>query len=419
MDIEKIVEKKLENKSLSFEEIEFVITAYCNNEIGDREMTPFLKAIFEKGMTEDEVFDLTIIMQNSGEVVDFGENRHLFVDKHSSGGVSDSTTLALVPLVSIMGMKILKMSGRSLRHTGGTINKLEVFKNFKTELPLQEALKIADKIGGAMISQSDSLVPADKKIYALRDRTGYVESLPLIASSIMSKKLASGAGTILLDVKVGDGALMKTNRKAIALAKCMVKIGKKSGRKVVAIISDMSEPLGNSIGDTLEVCEAIETFKNWKSNLGKLVVEMAGILYAQTFHKSVREGKKLAIKLIENGSALAQLKKIVKAQGGEFFDSEKKLKSMPYREILAIKSGFVTKIFAENLGRLIHENRFLKGQDAGVVLKKKVGDKVSVGDVILLMYDISNELDVQFENCVKIGKIKKIRKPIIKKIINK
>ena len=292
MNIIDIITKKKNKEELSYDEINYAITNYLNGEVKDYQMSSLLMAIVLNGMTDEETFNLTKIMIESGDVIDLSSINGTVVDKHSTGGVGDKTTLILAPLLATLGLKVAKMSGRGLGHTGGTIDKLESIEGFKVKLDEKEFIKQVNDIGLSIISQTANLVPADKKLYALRDVTGTTESIPLIASSIMSKKIASGASHIILDVKVGNGALMKNIKDATELANEMIKIGKRYNRKVICVLTNMEEPLGNTIGNAIEVKEAIETLKgNGPEDLNNLVITLASLLIESVENKSIDEIK--------------------------------------------------------------------------------------------------------------------------------
>ena len=294
MNIQEIVIKKNNKNELTKEEIEYVVNNYLNESINDEEMTLFLKSVMNNGMTFDETYNLTITMLNSGNIMTFSEIDGTIVDKHSTGGVGDKTSFVVLPLAACCGIKIVKMSGRSLGFTGGTVDKIESIKGFKTELDYNDLIKQVNDINIVMISQSNNLVPADKKIYALRDVTNTTESIPLIASSIMSKKLASGSDKIVLDVKVGKGAFMKNIEDARELAKTMVEIGNRFGKETVAVLSNMDYPLGHSVGNSIEVIEALETLDNkGEERFTKLCLSLASYMVSLGKNISMEEAKEL------------------------------------------------------------------------------------------------------------------------------
>lgn len=312
MLVTEIIRKKRDGEILSKEELEFIVNGYVKGEIPDYQMSAFLMAIYFRGMSKDELVELTMLMAKSGKMVDLSSIEGIKVDKHSSGGIADTTTLVLIPLAASCGVKVAKMSGRGLSHTGGTIDKLESIPGFKTELSEDEFIKAVNKVGAAIVGQSESLVPADKKIYALRDVTGTVESIPLIASSIMSKKIAAGSDKIILDVKFGKGAFMKEYEKAKELANTMVEIGTLAGRETVAYVTDMNQPLGLMIGNALEVIEAIEVLKGrGHEDLKNLCIEFASeMMIMAGVEKEKKLAQERAIESIEKGHALKNLEKL-------------------------------------------------------------------------------------------------------------
>lgn len=407
MNIIEIIEKKKNREILTYEEIEYAVMGYVNKEIEDYQMSSLLMAIVLNGMTNQETFDLTDVMLNSGEKIDLSDIEGIIVDKHSTGGVGDKTTLILAPLVASMGIKIAKMSGRGLGHTGGTIDKLESIEGFKVNLTDKEFIEQVNKVGCSVISQTKNIVPADKKLYALRDVTGTVDSIPLIASSIMSKKLASGADIIVIDVKVGNGALMKTIDSATKLANLMIKIGKKYDKEVVCVLSNMEEPLGKNIGNGLEVIESIETLKGkGPKDLTTLVLTLSSILVSLSFNITEEEARLKLIENIKNGKALEKFNEFVKAQGGNIdnialCDNVVSVKSS--------KDGFIKSIDTYKLGeiaRRIGAGRLNKDDvidyGVGLVINKKVGDYLFENEELLKIYckdtDISiNEITECFE----------------------
>ena len=394
-----IISKKRDGQVLTEQEIKFMIDGYVNNSIPDYQMAAFLMAIYLKNMTEEEYCNLTKIMLNSGEVIDLSSINGVKVDKHSTGGVGDKITLIVAPVVAACGVKVAKMSGRGLGHTGGTIDKLESIKNFKVELNKNEFFDIVNKVGCCVIGQTGNLVPADKKIYALRDVTATIESIPLIASSIMSKKLASGADCILLDVKVGDGAFMKSIEQATELSIAMVKIGKKLGKKVEAVITNMDQPLGYAIGNILEVLESYEVLKNFCPEDLKEVSNYvaARMLYMANFG-TFEECLNKVEEVLKNGSALQKFKDMITAQGGDVsifekininnFDNNQQ-KYICYSE----NSGYISAIKASQIGTaamILGAGRQKKEDtidyNSGIILGKKVGDKVEKGEILGTLY---------------------------------
>ena len=393
-----IILKKRKGEELTTEEINFFVDGFTKGEIPDYQVSSLLMSIFFNKMNARETADLTMAMVNSGEKLNLDQIKGIKVDKHSTGGVGDKTTILLAPMVASCGAPVAKMSGRGLGHTGGTIDKLEAFEGFTVELPKEKFIENVNNIGLALVAQSGHLAPADKKIYALRDVTGTVENMSLIASSIMSKKIASGADAIVLDVKVGEGAFMKTPEEAKELAEEMVSIGKSVGRDTIAIISDMDQPLGYSIGNSLELIEAIETLKgNGPKDLLELSLVLgSNMLMLAKKVNTYEEGRALLLENINNGKALAKLKEFVKSQGGnpELIDNPDLFKKADIiLEVKANKDGYISKIHAEALGIIamkLGAGRATKDSEidlsVGLVLTKKRGDKVSEGDVIAVIH---------------------------------
>ena len=407
-----IIEKKRDGKSLTREEIEFFVNGYTRGEVPDYQASSLAMAIFFQDMNDEERAALTMSMVNSGEKIDLSDINGIKVDKHSTGGVGDTTTLVLAPLVAAVGVPVAKMSGRGLGHTGGTIDKLESVKGFNVEISEKDFIKLVNDNQVAVIGQSGNLTPADKKLYALRDVTGTVNSIPLIASSIMSKKIAAGADAIVLDVKTGSGAFMKTLDDAEALAHAMVRIGNNVGRNTMAIISDMSQPLGNAVGNSLELKEAIATLKgNGPKDLTELVLTLGSqmvVLAKQA--ESLDEARQMLVDAIKTGKALNKFKTFLSNQGGDdsIVDSPEKLPSAKYQvEFKAKKDGFITEIIANEIGvasMMLGAGRQTKEDvidlGVGIVLNKKVGEHVEKGENILTIHtntkkidDILNKLD--------------------------
>ena len=400
-----VIEKKRNGEELTTEEIRFFVNGYTEGSIPDYQVSALLMAIYFQDMTERERADLTMAMVESGDQIDLSAIQGIKVDKHSTGGVGDTTTLPLAAMVAAVGVPVAKMSGRGLGHTGGTIDKLESIEGFHVELSSEEFAKQVNEIGMAVIGQSGNLTPADKKLYALRDVTATVSSIPLIASSIMSKKIAAGSNAIVLDVKTGDGAFMKTVDDARNLAQAMVKIGNAVGRNTMAIISDMSQPLGYAIGNALEVKEAIDTLKGHGPEdlmelcltLGSQMVVLGGKA------SSIEEARTKLKEVVTNGAALEVLKKFIAAQGGDasVVDDPTKLPQAKYKfEVPAKEAGYVAKIEADDIGTaamLLGAGRATKESTidlaVGLVLHKKVGDQVKEGESLLTIY--ANSEDVQ------------------------
>lgn len=393
-----IIQKKRDGGELTASELTFLIDGYSRGDIPDYQLSAWAMAVYFQGMTAKETASLTLAMANSGDQVDLGPISGIKVDKHSTGGVGDKTTLILAPLVASVGVPVAKMSGRGLGHTGGTIDKLESIEGFRTELSREKFMTQVNDIGLSVIGQSGNLAPADKKLYALRDVTATVESIPLIASSVMSKKIAAGADAIVLDVKTGSGAFMKTLEDSEQLAKAMVDIGTEVGRNTAAVISDMDQPLGFAIGNALEVQESIETLKgNGPEDLTELCLTLgAHMVVLGGKSDSVESAKELLRDQIKSGAALQKFKDFIAAQGGDasIADDPSKLPQAPIIiEVTAEGSGFVNAIEAEQLGlaaMLLGAGRATKDAvidyAVGVTLRKKVGDPVNEGDTLALLH---------------------------------
>ncbi|OCG21958.1 MULTISPECIES: pyrimidine-nucleoside phosphorylase [unclassified Gilliamella] len=400
-----IIEKKRDGNALTTDEIQFFITNYTNGTIPDYQVSALLMAIYYQGMTSKECADLTSAMMYSGDTVDLSSIQGIKVDKHSTGGVGDTTTLVLAPLVAALDVPVAKMSGRGLGHTGGTTDKFESIPGFKIELSKQDFINQVNTKGLAVIGQSGNLTPADKKLYSLRDVTGTVNSIPLIASSIMSKKLAAGADAIVLDVKTGDGALMKNMADSEKLAHEMVNIGNQIGRRTMAIISDMSQPLGFAIGNALEIKEAIDTLRgHGPTDLTELVLTLGSqMVVLANKAKTLEEARAKLQEVIKNGKAIEKFKTLIEAQGGDssMVDHPEKLASAPYQIALpALKSGYVSKIIADQIGiaaMQLGAGRATKEDiidpAVGIILHKKVGDKVAEGEALLTIHANTDKLD--------------------------
>lgn len=393
-----LIEKKRDGLELSKEEIQFVINGYTDGSIPDYQVSAFTMAIFFNGMTERERADLTMAMVDSGDQIDLSQIEGIKVDKHSTGGVGDTTTLVLGPLVAAVGVPVAKMSGRGLGHTGGTIDKLESVEGFHVEIENQEFIELVNKNKIAVIGQSGNLTPADKKLYALRDVTATVDSIPLIASSIMSKKIAAGADAIVLDVKTGAGAFMKTLEDSRELARAMVRIGNNVERRTMAIISDMSQPLGFAIGNSLEVKEAIDTLRGeGPEDLKELCLVLGSqMVYLAKKANSLEEARQLLENAIKDGSALEKLKVFLSSQGGDasVVDDPSKLPQAKYVfELEAKEDGYVKEIVADEIGTaamLLGAGRATKESTidlaVGLVLRKKIGDQVKKGESLVTIY---------------------------------
>lgn len=399
-----IIAKKRDGGELSKEEIEHFINGYTDGDIPDYQVSSLLMSIFFNDMTQEERANLTMAMVKSGDEIDLSAIEGVKVDKHSTGGVGDTTTLVLAPLVAALDVPVAKMSGRGLGHTGGTIDKLEAVDGFHVEITEQEFTDIVNRDKVAVIGQSGNLTPADKKLYALRDVTATVNSIPLIASSIMSKKIAAGADAIVLDVKTGDGAFMKNEEDAVELACAMVSIGNNVGRNTMAIISSMSEPLGYAIGNALEVKEAIDTLKGeGPEDLTALCLELgAQMAVLGGAAESLDEAKDKLRAVIDNGEALEKFRVFLKNQGGDasVVDDPSKLPQAKYQfEVKAEESGFVEEIAAEEIGiasAMLGAGRQTKEDEidlaVGLVLKKKVGDRVEQGDTLAVIHSNSEDI---------------------------
>jgi len=416
-----LILKKRSGHELSDEEIHFLITEYVNGNIPDYQMSAFLMATYFQNMTEHEATALAIAMRDSGKVYDLSSIKGIKVDKHSTGGVGDKVTLVLGPMVAALGAKFAKMSGRGLGHTGGTLDKLEAINGFKIEQSEEDFVKLVSKYNIAVVGQSDNITPADKKLYALRDVTGTVDSIPLIASSIMSKKLASGADVIVLDVKVGSGAFMTSLDEAEKLAEVMVKIGRLAGKKMTAVLTNMDEPLGHKIGNGLEVYEAIETLKG---NGPKDLVEVCSEIGAYQLVDAgiITDFKKAKLKLektLTDGRALNKFREMVLAQGGKIdqIDNPELFLTAKKHEVLANKSGYVEKMITSDIGtaaRLLGAGRLTKDDEldllVGLDLHLKIGSKVEKGDVIATIYHNDKglkEAEKILQNAIIIGPSKR------------
>lgn len=398
-----LINKKKHGNKLSKQEIEEMIKGYINGEIPDYQMSAMLMAIYFQGMTAEETAELTLAITNSGDIIDLSGIDGIKVDKHSTGGVGDKTTLVIGPIVAACDAKVAKMSGRGLGHTGGTLDKLESIPNFKIDLSEDEFVDVVNDIGVSIVGQTGNLAPADKMLYALRDVTATVDSIPLIASSIMSKKLASGSDCILLDVKTGSGAFMRTVDDSIALAKSMVEIGEHAGKRTMAIITDMDIPLGRNIGNSLEVIEAIETLKGkGPEDLTEVCTVLASNMLYLSGKGDIDQCVKLVKEVIDNGTALQKFADMVAAQGGDnsVILNTDNFKKAPFSyEVKATKDGFISHIDTEKCGTasmVLGAGRetvdSVLDYTAGVVLNKKTGDKVSEGDVIAVLYASKEEL---------------------------
>lgn len=394
MNILEIIEKKREKKELTKDEIEYFINGYVDGKIADYQAAALVMAIFLNGMTKQETTDLTIAMANSGEILDLSKLNKIIVDKHSTGGVGDKVSICLLPLVASLGVPVAKMSGRGLGFTGGTVDKMESIPGYKTSIDIDKFIENVQNIGISMISQTLNLAPADKKLYALRDSISCVESIPLIASSIMSKKIASGAEKIVLDVTVGKGAFMKNIEDAEKLANEMIEIGKLANREVVCVLTSMDEPLGKAVGNNLEVKEAIHFLKgDMPQDLKEVVLELgAYMIRLAGLGENLEENKKQMLENIQNGKAFNKLKQMVQNQGGDISyleNTDKFEKAQFTEEILASQDGYIQEINAEEIGKVacnLGAGRIKKEDNidyaVGIELDKKVGTKVQKGEIL-------------------------------------
>ena len=406
-----LIQKKRDGQELTSNEIKWLVEGYVAGTIPDYQMSAFAMAVYFKGMTTREISDLTMNMVKTGQEFDLSAIDGVKVDKHSTGGVGDKVTLILAPLVASFGVPVAKMSGRGLGHTGGTIDKLESIKGYQVERSQEDFIRQVQDIGVSVIGQSDQLVKADKLLYALRDVTATVDTIPLIASSVMSKKIAAGADAILLDVTVGEGAFMKTVDEARELAQTMVDLGKAVGRKTVAVITDMSQPLGRAIGNRLEILEAIEILQGkGREDISHFICELAQIMLGLAdVEKTIEEIRQH----LENGQALAKFEEMVAAQGGDLEDLYRPVKVAHVVEIPAQETGVISALPAMEFGLYamrLGAGRAVKSDDldyeTGIVFEKKVGDSVQKGEIVAKVYTngkISSELVTEFQKYVKIN----------------
>ena len=404
MNIQEIIGKKRDSKELSKEEIEYFIENYTNGNIADYQAAALIMAIYINGMTDKETLNLTFSMANSGEILDLSEFGENVVDKHSTGGVGDKVSLILLPIIASLGIPVAKMSGRGLGFTGGTIDKLESIPGYNTQIDINTFKENVKNIGISIIGQTLNLAPADKKIYSLRDGINCVESIPLIASSIMSKKIASGANKIVLEVTYGKGAFMKDLQSAKILADEMIKLGNLANKEVVAIYTEMNQPLGYAIGNTLEVIEAINFLsgKNLPKDLKEVILDLgSNMIKLAGKGESLKENKKLIMEQINNGKALQKFKQLVECQGGDisYIEDTSKFKTAKYKyELISQKDGIIKDLNAEQIGNIVC---FLGGgrikkedeidYDVGIILNKKVGDYVKKGDLLCTIFANSKE----------------------------
>ena len=390
LDILNIIDKKRTNQALSKEEIEFAFLGYLKGKIENYQMSSLLMAICINGMTLQETIDLTDIMLKSGSRLDTSKIKGIQVDKHSTGGVGDKTTLIIGPILACLGLKVAKLSGRGLGLTGGTIDKLESIPGLKLKYTNEEFIKNVNKVGFALMEQTSELAPLDKVIYDLRNATGTVSSIPLIASSIMSKKLAVGAKYILIDLKVGSGALIQNEKDAKLLASTMIKIGKIYDTTVIPVLSGMDTPLGDNVGNALEIIEAGEVLNGKKGNLRDLSIELSSVLLSKATNIGIREAKKRVTEVLDNGAAYKKFQEFVKNQGGNL----SKIKTARNIEnVASLEEGVISEISASkiaqislNLGAGKKKLTDKVNHDVGIVLKKHIGDYVKKGDILLSIY---------------------------------
>ncbi|HKT88429.1 MAG TPA: thymidine phosphorylase [Candidatus Sulfotelmatobacter sp.] len=430
-----VIRKKRDAIELSQEEIEGLVNAYTKGEIPDYQVSAWLMAVVLRGMTRPETAALTDAMLRSGEVLDLSDLTARKVDKHSTGGVGDKTSLVLAPLVAAAGIAVPMISGRGLGHTGGTLDKLEAIPGFNVNLPVAEFRRLLQVCGCAMIGQTAEIAPADRKLYALRDVTGTVESPYLICASIMSKKLAEGIDALVLDVKTGSGAFMKNEKDAAFLAELMVETGERMGKQVVALITDMDQPLGNMIGNALEVVEVIEVLKGGgPDDLKDLCLELAGwMLHLGGVSKNVDDGKKHSAELIASGAALEKFRKMVELQGGDarvVDDASRLPRSRQTMQVASAKAGYVSSMQCEQIGTacvILGGGRERKEDSVdpgvGIVLHKKVGDRVSVGEAIATIH-YNDELRCErahslISQSCQIGDVAPQRRPLIHRVIRR
>ncbi len=419
MNILDIIAKKRDSKELSKEEIEYFVKEYTNGKIKDYQVAALIMAIYINGMNDKEITDLTLAMAHSGEVLDLSCFGTDVVDKHSTGGVGDKVSIILLPIIASLGVSIAKMSGRGLGFTGGTVDKMESIPGYKTNVGIEEFISNVKKVGISMIGQTMNLAPADKKIYALRDSISCVENIPLIASSIMSKKIASGANKIVIDVTVGKGAFMKNKEDAQKLSEQMIRIGKLAGREVICILTPMDEPLGFAVGNSLEVIEAINFLKgDMPKDLKEVVLELgANMLKLAGKGSNIEENKIKMLENIENRMAYNKFVEMVKNQGGDisYLEDTTKFKKAKYISAVETKKiGIVQEINAEEIGKLacyLGAGRINKEDeiepDVGIILNKKVGDQVTDKEVLAYIYANDREKTIEAEK--KILEIYKIK----------
>ncbi|MEJ2104273.1 MAG: thymidine phosphorylase [Ignavibacteriaceae bacterium] len=433
MNTTELIRKKRNGQQLGKDEINFLISNFTAGNIPDYQISALLMSILLKGMNTAETSALTNSMLNSGKIIDLSSLKGFKIDKHSTGGVGDKTSLIIAPIVASTGIYVPMISGRGLGHTGGTLDKLESIPGFRTDLSLSESIKILKKCGAVLIGQTEEIAPADKLIYALRDVTATVESIPLITASIMSKKLAEGIDGLVLDIKTGNGAFMKTGKDSNELAHSLINTARSFDKSVIAFITDMNQPLGNYIGNWLEVYESVEVLKgNIKNDLSALSIKLAGaMIYLGKKAKSIKDGEEIAKKQIENGKAFNKFLEIVELQGGNISYinmPEKYPKSKYSRNVHSVKNGFVKEIETYQLGMASLElgaGRRTKEDKidfkAGIILKKKIGDYIKMDDIICEVFSESRTkmktAEQMILNSIKFSKTKPLIPKLIKKVI--
>lgn len=398
MNIQEIIAKKRDKEELTKEEIQYFVDEYVNGNITDYQAAALVMAIFLNGMNHRETTDLTLSMAHSGDILDLSSFGKIVVDKHSTGGVGDKITLILMPIIASLGIPVAKMSGRGLGFTGGTIDKLESIPGFKTSLPVEILMRNVKQIGISLIGQTANLAPADKKLYALRDSISCVQSMPLIASSVMSKKIAAGADKIVLDVTVGSGAFMKTKEEAIKLATIMKNIGALAGKETVCVITNMDEPVGHAVGNSLEIIEAVKCLKgDIPKDVEEIILGIGSyIIKLAELNENLEENKKMIMENINNGKAYKKFMELVELQGGDVSyleDIEKFEKAKYIIPVVSDWEGYVQKLNAEEVGKAsvdLGAGRIKKEDDidksVGFILNKKVGDKVDIGDILCYVH---------------------------------
>lgn len=425
MTILDIIEKKRDKQELSKEEIEFFIRGYTNGKIKDYQAAALIMAIYINGMAKEETTNLALAMANSGDILDLSKLNKIIVDKHSTGGVGDKVSLILLPLVASCGVPVAKMSGRGLGFTGGTVDKLESIPGYKTSISINKFVQNVEKIGISMISQTLNLAPADKKIYALRDAISCVESIPLIASSIMSKKIASGAQKIVIDVTVGSGAFMKDVKEAEKLAETMIDIGKLANLETICILTNMEEPLGYAVGNSLEVMEAIKFLKGeMPEDLKDVVLELGSyMMKLANIEENLEKAKEILLNNINNGKAYKKFLELIKNQGGDISyveDIENFEKAKYVEPVYATKKGYIYGIDAKQIGKLackLGAGRVTKEDnieyEVGIIFNKKVGDLVQKEEILAYIY--ANDLQKLKEGKEELKEIIKIRREKVEK----